>query len=502
MARLGAGAFVVLLFAAVALLRAGEGFSNVDDYLYAAQTQAYLDALPDPGALVDAVRAYGSNSPLVPLLALPLAAVDASPNVLVSVQLVPLLILLGSARVLLGALGLRAPAAWAGAAGVTASAPVISYAAMYHFGVTAAACSALALAAYARSERLTRRWPAVLAGVALGLLALTRVVAPVYVFAVALPIAVDVLAGIRREQAVNAGLAVLAAVVVALPWWAVAGGRAWDYLVDAGYGETVFTREASRAEIARERLDWTMDETGWLLALVLVALVAYAAVCVWRRVEGWRLLACLLAAIALGMAALATSSNAGTAFALPLVVLAACAGVASLRHARPKVRSAAVVVWTLALVIGVLGVLRVVPEASVADQPLWREGIPGWEQARTALACERCDVPDSDRLNREVLRRIGREPTLILRADALLNPNGLRDVGNAMLSAATQPGTVTARDLAASRHVITGATPAPYLPPPNPLEARAALMLAGFERVLERRISSRNTVEVWSRAAR
>ena len=155
---------VAAVFGAVVILRWQEGFSNVDDYLYAAQTRAYFDALPDPGALVDAWRANGSNAPALPTLALPLAAAGSSPHWLVVVQLIPLLVLVASVRSLLGSLGVAPRAAWIGAGGIGLLAPVLGYAAMYHFGLAAAACTALAFAAYARSDRLARRRPALVRG--------------------------------------------------------------------------------------------------------------------------------------------------------------------------------------------------------------------------------------------------------------------------------------------------------------------------------------------------
>ena len=498
MARAGAIGVVGALWVAVVLLRWREGFSNVDDYLYAAQTRAYFDALPDPGAMIDAWRANGSNTPAIPTLAMPLVAVDESPRWLVVVQIVPLLVLVLGVRSLLGSLGLPSQVAWIGAGSVGALAPVMGYAAMYHFGLAAAATAVLAYAAYARSDRLARLRPALLVGLALGLLALTRVVSPVYVAAVAAPLAVDVLWGIDRTRLRNGVLTILVGVVVAAPWWAASGGIAWDYLVSAGYGESVFTVQASRAEVARERLDWTMDESGWVLSLLIAALLVHAAVRAWRRVEGWRVLACLLATCVAGMALLATSSNAGTAFALPFVVLAACAGIPGLYDLRRgALRTAVLVGCALVVAISALALVRVVPDVSLAGQPLWREGIPAWEQARTALACESCELPDSDALNRDVAGVIGDRPTLIVRADALLNPNGLRYLGRAQLAAPAVAGTVSETDLAVNRFVVAGTTPAPYLPPVDPARLEPMLRRAGFRPVMERRLGSVNTVEVW-----
>jgi hypothetical protein len=496
--RIAALGGVAAAFGVVVLLRWQEGFANVDDYLYAAQTRAYFDALPGPANLLDAWRANGSNAPALPMLALPLAAIDTSPHWLVLVQLVPLLVLVAAARSLLGTLGLERRAAWIAAGAIGLLAPVLSYSAMYHFGVAAAACTVLAFAAYARSDRLARRAPALLLGVALGLLALTRVMSPVYVFAVAVPIAVDVLAGFDRRRLVNAGLAVLVAAVIAAPWWAVNGETAWDYLTSAGYDETVFTRDASRLEIARDRLDWTADESGWLLAVVLIALLGYAAWSIGRRVEGGRLLPVMLGTCVLGMAVLVTSSNLGTAFALPFVALGACAAASTLRHLRGPPRVAALAACAAAVTIPALAVVEIVPEASLAGQPLWQHGIPAWEQARTALDCDDCDAPDTDDLNREVARVIGDDPALIVRVDAVLNPNGLRHLGASGLSAPANAGTLGASELAGTRFVIAGETPAPYLFPVDPDQATATLRDAGFRPLLRRRLSPSNAVVVWA----
>jgi hypothetical protein len=260
----------------------------------------------------------------------------------------------------------------------------------------------------------------------------------------------------------------------------------------------VFTHEASRLEVARERFDWTADESGWLLIGLLALLLAHAAWTVWRKVEGWRLLACMLGACAVGMAVLATSSNAGTAFALPFVVLGACAAAGVLRHLAPPLQRRAMAGCAAAVAIPALALVGIVPEASVAGQPLWRHGIPAWEQRRAALACERCALPDSDALNRNVLRIIGDRPTLIVRADALLNPNGLRHLGPAQISAPAVPGRVSESDLATARFVIAGETPGPYLPPVDRTELTQALTAAGFRPVLRRRLGTYNTIVVWS----
>jgi hypothetical protein len=200
------------------------------------------------------------------------------------------------------------------------------------------------------------------------------------------------------------------------------------------------------------------------------------------------------------MAVLATSSNAGTAFALPFVVLGACAAVAVLRNLAPPLQRVALAGSAAIVAVPLLALVGIVPDASVAGQPLWHRGIPAWEQGRTALVCEACGLPDSDALNRDVLRVIGDRPTLMVRADALLNPNGLRYVGPAQISAPAVPGTVSESDLARARFVIAGATLAPYIPPVDGTQLTEALRAARFRPVLRRDLAAFNTIVVWSRS--
>ena len=65
------------MFGAILAVRWHAHYANVDDYLYALQTRAYVDAFGlDPVPLVHAWEAYGTNTPLIPMLALPIAAIE------------------------------------------------------------------------------------------------------------------------------------------------------------------------------------------------------------------------------------------------------------------------------------------------------------------------------------------------------------------------------------------------------------------------------------------
>ncbi len=496
---------VVLLFALVLAVRWRASVSNVDDYLYARQTDDLLHALAGgPRGVVAAWRTFGTSTPLVPTLALPLAAFDTSPNALVVVQLIPLVVLLVSCRALLRTLGLGPRASWAAAVLVTVAPPVLGYAAMYHFAVAAAACTALAAASYARSERLARRPASLLLGAAMGALAISRVVAPVYVAALAIPIAVDAAAEPtgRQRRLGNAGLALLTAAVVAAPWWLAAGHSAIHYLFSAGYGNSPFAGGGSRIDIARQRATWTALETGWLLAVVVVGMAAWAVVCVWRRVPEWRTLAVLIAAGVLGMVMLASSGNSGTAFSLPLYVVLACAGVGASLHLPRRLGALVVSGWAATVVLSVVALFGVVGSASVAGRPLWQTTTPGIQEARNALGCRRCRPPDTDALSARTIAVIGRRPTLLVRDDAVLNFESLRFTALTRarpvdLRAPGAPNAMSPAALRAVRYVVAGSSLGSYHDV-NPLAAFVALRAARFRQVFSERLSALNVLTVWA----
>lgn len=478
------------------------GFSNVDDYLYARQTEDYLESLGmGAQAVVDTVKAHGQNAPLVPLLALPVAAVDSSPDWLVVVQLVPLVVLLLSTRSILASLGAGPRLRWFGAAAIAALPPIVAYAGMYHFGLAATALTALAAAAYLRSDRLRRQRPALLLGLALGLLALTRVVAPVYVAALAAAISVDAYADPngRARRIRNGARAAAVAAVVAAPWWIVAGPTAVDYLTTAGYGESPFTSDGSRLDIAARRFEHTADELGWVVALVLAGLTAWTAVAAIRRRPGWRPAAWLLGVSAAGFAVLATSGNAGTAFALPLVVLLSCAAVWGVRQLPRAAALLAAAAAVAAFAVSALALFEAIGEAEVDGRPLWQVGTPGLSQARAALGCD-CDPPSSDAVADRVLAAVGGGPVMLARSDAVLNAESLRyraERDDREVEVVPPPGAVTPAALGRAEHVVFGRTPGPYQSV-DALALTLSLRAARFRPVLRLRFSPVNDATVWA----
>jgi hypothetical protein len=512
---------VALLVALAYARRIADGVSNVDDYLYAAQTSDLLHGLSaGPSGVVEAWKQHPTNSPLVPTLATPLAAIDPDPSTLVLIQLPLMLGLLGACALLLGRLGVRGRCRWVLAAAVVVLPPVLTYSVMLSFAIAAALCTVAALASYLASDRLRRIGPAIGLGAALGLLSLTRVVAVVYLAALAVPIAVD-LAVDRTDvqRRCRGGLLALAiALALALPWWLTAGPDAWHYLTDAGYSDgSVFTRGWTLPHRLTSRLTWTADESGWLIALTTAAVFVVAtATAVARLVrhrgahdesEGNPDRAVVLSAavVVLGMLLLGTSSNAGTAFALPMFVMAACAGVAvatsALRDADRRRRFGAVVAGGVLLFVTVGAVFLSGPPPAISGRRLWLSETPVRSQVEAAMGCD-CALPDQARLNEDIYAVIGGQRTLVLRDDAVVNPESLRFVGRrqGVQVDLLAPGGGALRDrtlLRTVRYVLAGKTAAPYLTVDL---ARADQLLdrAGFRVVLERSLSPSNRVVVYA----
>ncbi|MEY2591839.1 MAG: hypothetical protein QOJ67_3823 [Acidimicrobiaceae bacterium] len=485
-------AIVVVAFGAIYVRRVTGGVSNVDDYLYALQSKAYLTGLGEgPRGLISSWRSFSTNSPLVPMAATPIAVFSSHPNVLVLVQLVALIGLLIACWALLSQLGCARSGTWAAAAVVVCIPPVLTYGGMLHFALAASACCVGALAAYLASDRLRLLRPTLLFGLVLGLLGISRVIAPVYVAALLAPVAVDLLSdrqdvSLRLKRLAFAGGAAL---IVAGPWWLLNGRSAIQYLRGLGYDSSSgFAEKQSPLELLQGRLTHTADETGWLLAaaiLVLVVVATFQAL----RVRNRPVLLSIAVAV-LGILALATSSNSGTAFALPFVAVAACVAASVVtRGPRPMLIVAVVLVATLVLPSSSLGGRR---------HPLWLSGTPAEMQAQGALGCD-C-VVDTDVLNREVLDHVvGR--TLVVRDDAVVNLNvmGFLREDVVLLTPPYGARSVSSALLASVETVVTGSTAAPYHSAIDFKNLDPELRSAGFTLLWERRLSPANDVVVWHR---
>jgi hypothetical protein len=456
----------------------------------------------------------------VPTLAAPLVAVTQNPARLVLVNLALAVLLLLATAALLRNLGVAGASRWLLAGIVAAAPPVLTYTVMLNFGVAATLCVVLCLLAYLRSERLRRRRVCVLLGLALGLLSLSRVVAVVYLAALAAPLLLDAAldATDRRARIRNTLLALLVAGVVAAPWWLTAGPHAVHYLLDAGYSsDSVFVGHAGLAQRQLDRLSHTADETGWLLAVAVLVLFLSGAVLGALRLvrsrgrdESARSIVVAAGVVVLGMLFLGTSTNAGTAFALPFFVLGCVTGIAGWRLALQE-RALVVRLATGTAVVALIGFTTtqvLIPQTP----PTWRthqdwlSGTPARAQFEQALGCSSsCTFPKSGEINARVVTLIGQAPTLILRDDAIVNPESLRYRGlvtgvNVDLIAPAGPGPLAPTSLSGADFAIAGLTPAPYLAT-DLGGADSVLRAHGWCSALDLRLSPSNLLEIWASPA-
>jgi hypothetical protein len=268
------------------------------------------------------------------------------------------------------------------------------------------------------------------------------------------------------------------------------GRPAYRYLRGAGYdASSGFAQTRSAGQLIADRLTHTADETGWALALlVLLVSAPIVARAVRRRDQA----ALLTTAVALcTLTALSTSSNLGTAFALPVVVLAAALAVGALPRRRAVV--AAIGLTLAASVVALPGTL------GVARHPVWLAGTPGEAQALTALGCD-CLTFDSQGLNRDVLHHLT-SPALIVRDDDLLNVNSLESFSPALQLRTPPYGatTVGPLDLSDIRTVVSGTTTSPYHGHLQLAAVTVQLTEAGFRPIWKRHLSDANEIVVWGR---
>jgi hypothetical protein len=324
--------------------------------------------------------------------------------------------------------------------------------------------------------------------VSVGLLLLSRSLAPVYVAAFAVAVGVDLLRR-RRFGFMQAGVAILIVAALAGPWWLVSGGTALHYLNTAGYQPSSgFTHSGAHLSLGSivDRTRWTLRDLGTVQTILLFAapLIALTRI---RRMSGSFVVSVWMLLTLLG---LATSSNAGTAFGLPVIAVGITLG-GSLLFVRPNsaagrgksdvdkdgsrsrpdaesrksqavVAAALIVIAALALALVAVGapkdgggdvswalvgsaallagtfmrfrptaVLAIVAVLGVGFAAEWSgHTSPSWlgpPYRRIALqATNGTPVPNIDALHREVALAIAGHTTLLIRDDDLLNGNGLR----------------------------------------------------------------------------
>lgn len=345
-----------------------------------------------------------------------------------------------------------------------------------------------------------------------GLLSLSWVVSPVYLAALGLPAAVEVAVCLARRQDLRRtgrglGLAALGLLVTAGPWWYVSGSKAVDYLLGSGYGSEFTVPGASLQQNLLHRLERTVAETGLVISLTLVAGLA---VTLWLDRRQRRSYVPVATSV-LGLALLGTSSNVGTAFALPLVVLLSVTVGAVLLASRARRAGWLRTGLGAALLLGIGGQFGLLPQASPAGQPLWVVAYPGRQFAASALGVVGA-VPDGvgakvEQAQALVVRLAQGRRLLVLRDDQLVNSESVafwtRKLGYGPTEIQRTPyasATVTAADLQAADVVLAGHTAEPLHSNLNLTSLDRQLRGAGWTPVAVRVFSGRNDLTLWVRA--
>jgi hypothetical protein len=294
------------------------------------------------------------EAPLVPFLAVPIYLV-AGTGVFQSLFLLPLFF----AALVVATWGLARRLTTPGwslvAAFVVAGMPaVIDYTRLFHFALAATAFATFALWALLSSEGMNRRGWTVAAGVFVALTLLSRTMTLAYLPGFALAAGVQ-LAGRRgrmRARLINLVLGAAAAVSVAAVWYVPNAGSVHAYLVDAGYGASSGSFGAKHPVLSvgfwSKELRLVVQQLYGPLALVLALCLVAGIVAAWRAGAYRRLrspvaLAFLsvLVFVLVGYLVLTTSTNEGTAFALPWLPALVVVAVVGAARARPTALQAA-----------------------------------------------------------------------------------------------------------------------------------------------------------------
>ncbi len=336
----------------------------------------------------------------------------------------PLLLLLVAGSYALARMWISPTAAMVVALVAGLNTGVLSYAVMLNFAVASAAAVIWCFVAYIRSDHLRDwRWSTIFA-IAMAALALSRSIAPVYVVPLVLVVAVDFAVDVRKNGGLVRWPALTALGVVLLlagPWWLVSGQDAINYLRNAGYSPSSgftsrgFTLTPSSIS---QRIHDEVSYLGWVQSLVLGGALLAAVITVFldrRRLNVTHLW--MLAAWAIvTFLVLSTSSNVGTAFGLPVVVVAIvlCGAVLG-QFPTLATRSA------LAALAGV--VLVGLAFQFTSSTSSWLPGPPYRLQVVYAGGTSRTDV---SLITSQVADAVGQDRTILVHDDAILNENGLQ----------------------------------------------------------------------------
>ena len=460
----------------VARVQAHQG--NVDDYGYANIARDILQSSNPAATLLHT----GSTSPLVPALAAPGASVGGVYGAM-TVEL-PFLLILVAGSYFLARLWISPLVAMVTALAVALNEDVSSYAVMLHFAVPTAAALVWAFYSYIRSWHL-RDWKwSLIFGVSIAVMLLSRSMSIVYVVPLVVVAGIDLIVDISRN---GNGLrlpalgAVATTLVLAGPWWLVSGSTAIHYLHNAGYQPSSgYTSQgvALNATTIKQRATWTLSELGWGESWVLaIALLASLWVVV-RHHRTLKLGALWMLAVwvVLTSLILSSSSNSGTAFGLPVLVI--------------LILLAAIVLgqmsWRILPVLGVVlaGVLTLGLVSEATGSGSWWPVAPYRGDVVVSGGTFRTNA---DLLTAQAARLIGSSPTLVAQDTDILNSNGIIwyagwDRPPTLLVPPSSPNStkVAVQELARARFVITGSGSGSYNPLVNQGSVESSALRQGF----------------------
>ncbi len=407
------------------IVRTHSASPNVDDFLYTILAHRLWVPL-SRGHLIEAVHIFltsGETAPLIPGLGAPLSGFG--PDVVVLIQL-PLLLTLSNLIFAIVERVQGTRVALVAALATALSPPVLNWSLMVHMALASAVCTLAALDVYLRSDAFARRGPTLWLGVSIGLLALSRSMAPVYVSAVCGAFLVSALLVHRGDilgKAGNVAFGAVAAAVIAGPWYWTSGLTALNYLIASGYlGRTGFIEIGNPLRV---RFDATLRDIGAAQAglLLLMGVLSIAGRLRERRTVPQPKIEtdtqCVLFTFgALAMALLSTSGNPGTAFDLPVVVTLMPALVLCL----PRGGAALKISAAASLLVSGLAIAQscLAPgwedRAFMAPAPEYAGGI--------ALATGQADLQQSVLTDR-IGALVGDHDLFVVRDDAVVNVNGL-----------------------------------------------------------------------------
>jgi hypothetical protein len=421
--RLVAGGIVILVWVAGWFVRRHYGTPNVDDYLYTLVAHRLWTPLAT-GDVLGAVGAFlstGKNAPLVLAFGAPLS--NWGPDAVVFLQL-PLLLCLFALVFAIVERASGATLAIVAALITTLSPPVLNWSLMVHMAIASSVCTLGVVNAYLRSEGFTRRWPSVRVGIWLGLLALSRSMAPLYVAMVCAAILLSLLRfhrGRIMTASRNIVLGVCAALAVAGPWYWKSGLTALTYIRTVGYSADA--GYAWNGDPVRLRIGSTLHGMGDALVALLLLILALGLLA--RSRKQWRgagnetrFVLFVFAGLVLGF--LCTTNVAGTAFDLPVIVTVIPAVVLCLPVKGPALK-----------ILAPVGLLV----SALAIAQAWL--LPGWEgrsgsapaPAYASAFLQALGDPASRAaakpVNDDVGRVVGDHDIFVTRDDAVINIEGL-----------------------------------------------------------------------------